>query len=97
MTHDQMGEVAFEGLKHSKPDIEVRIYHVFFHSRGRLCGTGPQLQKSSHRLPYRPVSEARNSIGRYLDFCNGRRPHSSLDDTTPDHVYFTQLPLRLAA
>ena len=42
-------------------------------------------------------SEARASIGRYLDFYNGRRPHSSLDGTTPDKAYFTPLPLRLAA
>jgi transposase InsO family protein len=33
---------------------------------------------------YESVSEARTSIGRYLDFYNGRRPHSSLDGTTPD-------------
>jgi putative transposase len=46
---------------------------------------------------YDSVSEARVSIGRYLDFYNRRRPHSSLDGTTPDHAYFTQLPLRLAA
>src|SRR6266480_975468 len=46
---------------------------------------------------YDSVSEARNSIGRYLDFYNGRRPHSSLDGTTPDKAYFTPLPLRLAA
>src|SRR5947209_1172418 len=46
---------------------------------------------------YESVSEARTSIGRYLDFYNGRRPHSSLDGTTPDQAYFTQLPLRLAA
>ena len=46
---------------------------------------------------YDSVSEARNSIGRYLDFYNGRRPHSSLDGATPDHAYFTSLPLRLAA
>ena len=31
---------------------------------------------------YDGVSEARASIGRYLDFYNGRRPHSSLDGTT---------------
>ena len=30
---------------------------------------------------YESVSEARTSIGRYLDFYNGRRPHSSLDGT----------------
>src|SRR5271167_4125382 len=46
---------------------------------------------------YETVSEARNSIGRYLDFYNRRRPHSSLDGTTPDNAYFTPLPLRLAA
>jgi putative transposase len=46
---------------------------------------------------YDSVSEARASIGRYLDFYNGRRPHSSLDGTTPDHAYFTPLPFRLAA
>ena len=43
------------------------------------------------------AADARASIGRYLDFYNGRRPHSSLDGITPDHVYFTPLPLRLAA
>ena len=46
---------------------------------------------------YESVGEARNSIGRYLDFYNGRRPHSSLDDATPDQAYFNQPPFRLAA
>ena len=46
---------------------------------------------------YDSVGEARTSIGRYLDLYNGRRPHSSLDGATPDHAYFTSLPLRLAA
>ena len=46
---------------------------------------------------YDSVSEARASIGRYLNFYNGRRPHSSLDGVTPDQAYFTPLPLRLAA
>jgi putative transposase len=46
---------------------------------------------------YESVSEARTSIGRYLDFYNGRRPHSSHDGITPDQAYFTPLPLRLAA
>ena len=46
---------------------------------------------------YEGVSDARASIGRYLDFYNGRRPHSGLDGITPDHAYFTPLPLRLAA
>jgi len=46
---------------------------------------------------YHTASEARASIGRYLDFYNRRRPHSSLDGTTPDCAYFTSLPLRKAA
>ena len=46
---------------------------------------------------YEGVSEARASIGRYMDFYNGRRPHSSLDGATPDQAYFNPLPLRLAA
>jgi len=46
---------------------------------------------------YDGVSEARVSIGRYLAFYNGRRPHSSLDDATPDQAYFNPLPFRLAA
>jgi transposase InsO family protein len=46
---------------------------------------------------YDSVSDARNSLGRYLDFYNGRRPHSSLDGATPDQAYFTKLSLRAAA
>jgi putative transposase len=46
---------------------------------------------------YASVGEARTSIGRYLDFYNGRRPHSSLDGRTPDQAYFNPLPIRLAA
>jgi putative transposase len=46
---------------------------------------------------YDSVGEARQSIGGYLDFYNGRRPHSSLDGMTPDQAYFTPLPIRMAA
>src|SRR5438874_326612 len=46
---------------------------------------------------YDSVSEARASIGRYFDFYNRRRPHSRLDDMTPDQAYFPPLPLCLAA
>ncbi|WP_456647380.1 MULTISPECIES: IS3 family transposase [unclassified Bradyrhizobium] len=46
---------------------------------------------------YETVGEARASIGRYLDFYNGRRPHSSLDGSTPDQAYFNQPPIRMAA
>jgi putative transposase len=46
---------------------------------------------------YDSVAEARASIGRYLAFYNGRRPHSSLDRRTPDQAYFTRLPQLAAA
>jgi putative transposase len=46
---------------------------------------------------YSTVAEARASIGRYLDFYNTRRPHSSLDRRTPDRTYFTKLPQIAAA
>jgi putative transposase len=46
---------------------------------------------------YDTVSEARASLRRYVSFYNGRRPHSSLDRQTPDHLYFTRLPQPAAA
>jgi putative transposase len=49
---------------------------------------------------YDSVSEARTSLGRYLDLYNRRRPHSSLDGMTPDQAYFgpqRMLPVRSAA
>ena len=46
---------------------------------------------------YDSVGEARASLGRYLDFYNSKRPHSSLDARTPDQAYFDHLPLLAAA
>jgi putative transposase len=46
---------------------------------------------------YDTVSQARASIGRYLAFYNGQRPHSALDRQTPDQAYFTRLPHSAAA
>jgi putative transposase len=37
---------------------------------------------------YDSVGEARASLGRYLDFYNRRRPHSSLDARTPRGIAF---------
>jgi putative transposase len=47
---------------------------------------------------YETVVEARRLIGRYLNFFNTKRPHSSLGARTPDDAYFNPLtPLPRAA
>ena len=46
---------------------------------------------------YDSVTEARSSLGSYLGFYNRKRPHSSLDGRTPDHVYFGSLAVTEAA
>ncbi len=46
---------------------------------------------------YDSVSDARASLGRYLDFYNARRPHSSLGARTPEQAYLDHLPQRMAA
>lgn len=46
---------------------------------------------------YESVSSAREGIGRYIEFYNARRPHSSLDRRSPDTVYFESMPLPAAA
>src|SRR5258707_6301362 len=62
--------------------------------------------RSSHEWP--PTSQTTDakdkaalvkwSCGRsQISSYNGRRPHSSLDGTTPDQAYFASLPFRLAA
>ena len=43
------------------------------------------------------VQEARTRIGRYLEFYNSIRAHSSLGSFTPEQVYFNRLPEFLAA
>jgi putative transposase len=46
---------------------------------------------------YESVGDARASLGRYLDFYNRKRPHSSLDARPPDHAYFNHVPQPAAA
>jgi len=46
---------------------------------------------------YESVSSAKAGIGRYIEFYNTRRPHSSLDRRSPDAVYFQSLSLPAAA
>ena len=69
-------------------EVQVR----FWESVGLRC---PALL--TYLRAYDSVGEARASIGRYLDFYNRKRPHSSLDARTPDRAYFDQLPKVAAA
>lgn len=46
---------------------------------------------------YETVSHARQSLGRYFQFYNTRRPHTALDRQTPDTVYFQLQPVPKAA
>jgi len=40
---------------------------------------------------YESVSAVRAGLGKYFNFYNNRRPHSSLDGRTPDQVYYNML------
>jgi putative transposase len=46
---------------------------------------------------YASVIEARDSLARYFNFYNPRRPHQALDGMTSDQAYFAQLQLTAAA
>jgi putative transposase len=46
---------------------------------------------------YDSVSDARASLGRYLNFYNARRPHSSLGARTPQQAYLDHMPQSVAA
>jgi len=46
---------------------------------------------------YQSVSEARDSIGRYIQLYNTLRPHSALDRQTPDEAYFGSTAIAMAA
>ena len=41
---------------------------------------------------YDSVSEAKNGLGKYFNRYNQLRPHTALDDQTPDEFYFNNLP-----
>jgi putative transposase len=52
--------------------------------RNRRAAMAQRQNEEVYLRVYESVGEARNSIGRYLDFYNSRRPHSSL--TTPHQI-----------
>ena len=46
---------------------------------------------------YNTVSEAKAGLAHYFEFYNRRRPHSSLDEMTPEQFYFNSRPITQAA
>src|SRR6266404_6842438 len=54
---------------------------------------GDQTKDDADKEPREEWSCGRSQALLY----NGRRPHQSLDDATPDQAYFNQPPFRLAA
>ena len=46
---------------------------------------------------YDGVSVARADLAEFIDWYNNERPHSSLDDQTPDETYWARLPEMKAA
>ena len=46
---------------------------------------------------YETVSDVKSGLGRYFQFYNTRRPHSSLERQTPDQVYFNRPHTPVAA
>ena len=41
---------------------------------------------------YDTVSTAKANLATFFNYYNRRRPHQSLDDETPDAIYFADLP-----
>lgn len=41
---------------------------------------------------YDSVNDAKRGLETYFKFYNQNRPHTALDDQTPDEVYFDNLP-----
>jgi hypothetical protein len=50
-----------------------------------------------HLHAYATVSEAKAKLCIYLDFYNGRPPHTALDRQTADTAYFIRQPVAAAA
>ncbi|MGL1937421.1 MAG: integrase core domain-containing protein, partial [Fibrobacterales bacterium] len=45
---------------------------------------------------YENGREAQEEIGKYIHWYNSERSHSSLDDSTPDEVYFRNVTTEMA-
>ena len=53
-----------------------------------LAGANPLAVEDVSSVNHFPL-EARGGIGSWIDYYNGRRPHSTFAGRTPDEVYAT--------
>ena len=63
----------------------------------RVVPAFDELEHSHPRLSLGRETPARESIKRYVEFYNARRPHSSIEDRTPDEAYFGLQAMKAAA
>jgi putative transposase len=82
--HAKIGQLALENdFLEGAPTVE-RIWRTIKY-------------EEVHLRAYQSVQEARTSLGKYIEFYNRTRPHSSLKGKTPDQAYFHRLPETPAA
>ena len=74
-------------------DAPVRKTNTIQRAGPDHAHAGPRVRNAG----YDSVSDARAALGRYPDFHNSRRPHSSLGARTPERAYLDALPRRMAA
>ena len=74
--------------------VNIKINQVF---RGGETIVEEVKYEDIYLRAYDSASAVRTGLNRYFNFYNSRRPHSSLDGQTPDHVYFNSLPQTKAA
>ena len=82
------GEAQERGIVGETPNLAARLQGIA-EPNMVVIGEGTRRLLGSVKVylrAYEGVSDARASIGRYLDFYNGRRPHSGLDGITPDQA-----------
>jgi len=82
-------DVHSNQIKQWKEQLLAGVAHVF---------DGKAKAVKVYLWAYDSVTVARQSLRRYIDFNNAKRPHSSLDGRTPDLAYHEALrPVPVAA
>ena len=70
--------------------FEFQNSHLTISRRHEVPRRLDQISPEVYLKSYRDMVEARIELGRYLEWYNGERKHSSLGYKTPDAVYSTR-------